>query len=176
MHVFVTVGTTRFDKLIQTVLAPQVLQRLKEKGYTSLTLQTGNSSFDRKGNVPIHLNWTRHGWSVLDIHDLDGKLCSNFCNYCPAWARTRKNFLRAQKIRTIICVLFRLQQHQALLRKRKMLNIHRQIQKTVPFILCRGEINQNLRQVLEQVHHSNNDLHSNLNIAYTYDQLAPWGT
>ena len=47
-----------------------------------------------------------------------------------------------------------------------MLNTHRQIQKIVLFILCIGEINLNLRQVpLEQVHHSN------LNIAYTYDQL-----
>ena len=37
-----------------------------------------------------------------------------------------------------------------------MFNIHRQIQKTVLFILCIGEINLNLRQVpLEQVHHSN---------------------
>ena len=53
-----------------------------------------------------------------------------------------------------------------LLRKRKMLNIHRQIQKTVLFILCIGEINLNLRQEpLEQMYHSN------LNIAYTYDQL-----
>ena len=34
-----------------------------------------------------------------------------------------------------------------------MLNIHKQIQKTVLFILCIGEINLNLRQVpLEQVH------------------------
>ena len=47
-----------------------------------------------------------------------------------------------------------------------MLNIHRQIQITVLFILCIGEINLNLRQEpLEQVHHSN------LNIAYTYEQL-----
>ena len=106
MHVFVTVGTTRFDKLIQTVLAPQVLQRLKERGYTSLTLQTGNSSFDRKGNSPKHLNQTRHGQSVLDIHDLDGKLCSNFCNYCPAWVNPEKFSTNPENTNNYFCIIY----------------------------------------------------------------------
>ena len=41
-------------------------------------------------------------------------------------------------------------------RKRKILNIHRQSLKTVLFILCIGEVNLNLRQASrEQMQHSN---------------------
>jgi beta-1,4-N-acetylglucosaminyltransferase len=58
MQVFVTVGTTRFDKLIQTVLSPEVLTKLKGKGYTSLTLQTGNSNFNKEGKMQIIVKCT----------------------------------------------------------------------------------------------------------------------
>jgi hypothetical protein len=49
MHIFLTVGTTQFDTLVQTVLSEKVLKKLKQKGYSSLTLQTGKSKFDKKG-------------------------------------------------------------------------------------------------------------------------------
>lgn len=39
--VFVTVGTTQFDKLIETVASEEVLQKLKQLGYSKVTLQTG---------------------------------------------------------------------------------------------------------------------------------------
>lgn len=46
MHVFVTVGSTRFDALVQTVLSEPVLDVLRNKGYRSLDIQCGNSDFD----------------------------------------------------------------------------------------------------------------------------------
>lgn len=44
--VFVTVGTTSFDELIETVVSPEVLAVLKNQGYTKVLLQVG------KGNTP----------------------------------------------------------------------------------------------------------------------------
>lgn len=41
--VFVTVGTTRFDELIRSVTDHCTLEVLKQKGYTSMTIQKGNS-------------------------------------------------------------------------------------------------------------------------------------
>ncbi|KAI8586815.1 UDP-N-acetylglucosamine transferase subunit ALG13 [Geranomyces variabilis] len=41
--VFVTVGTTRFDALVNEVCTIEFLAMLRSKGYTSLTLQHGNS-------------------------------------------------------------------------------------------------------------------------------------
>ncbi|KAI0709308.1 glycosyl transferase [Earliella scabrosa] len=46
MHVFVTVGSTRFDALVQTVLSEPVLDVLRNKGYRSLDIQCGDSDFD----------------------------------------------------------------------------------------------------------------------------------
>ncbi|KAI0748184.1 glycosyl transferase [Daedaleopsis nitida] len=46
MHVFVTVGSTRFDALVQTVLSDPVLDVLRTKGYHSIDVQCGNSDLD----------------------------------------------------------------------------------------------------------------------------------
>ncbi|KAE9540060.1 hypothetical protein AGLY_005312 [Aphis glycines] len=43
--VFVTVGTTKFDELINTVTDHRTLQALKRNGYTSMILQIGNGTF-----------------------------------------------------------------------------------------------------------------------------------
>lgn len=45
MHTFVTVGSTKFDSLVTEALSPQTLAALGSLGYTSLTIQCGNSSF-----------------------------------------------------------------------------------------------------------------------------------
>lgn len=42
--IFVTVGTTQFDELIQTILSPEILQALSLKGYNEIDLQIGRSS------------------------------------------------------------------------------------------------------------------------------------
>ncbi|KAI8998576.1 glycosyl transferase [Trametes punicea] len=46
MHVFVTVGSTRFDALVHRALSPAVLDVLRAKGYRSLDIQCGNSDFN----------------------------------------------------------------------------------------------------------------------------------
>ena len=46
MHVFVTVGSTRFDALVQKVLSEPVLGVLRAKGYQTLDVQCGDSEFD----------------------------------------------------------------------------------------------------------------------------------
>ena len=45
MKVFVTVGTTKFDKLLKKLLELDIQKALKAKGYTELTIQYGNSEF-----------------------------------------------------------------------------------------------------------------------------------
>ena len=45
-HVFVTVGSTRFDTLVQRVLSGPVLEALQTKGYRTMDIQCGHSSFD----------------------------------------------------------------------------------------------------------------------------------
>ncbi|KAI0647116.1 glycosyl transferase [Trametes meyenii] len=46
MHIFLTVGSTRFDALVQAALSPPVQDALRARGYTSLDVQCGNSDFD----------------------------------------------------------------------------------------------------------------------------------
>ena len=46
MEAFLTVGSTRFDALVDAALSKPVLSTLHSKGYTKLTVQCGNSSFD----------------------------------------------------------------------------------------------------------------------------------
>ncbi|KOC69914.1 UDP-N-acetylglucosamine transferase subunit ALG13 like protein [Habropoda laboriosa] len=41
--IFVTVGTTKFDELIETVLNTEVLKALSSKGYNEITLQIGKT-------------------------------------------------------------------------------------------------------------------------------------
>lgn len=43
--VYVTVGTTKFDELIASVTEHCTLEALKRKGYTSMTVQSGNGEF-----------------------------------------------------------------------------------------------------------------------------------
>lgn len=46
MLAFVTVGSTRFDELVQRALSDEVVGGLRQKGYTRLVVQCGNSEFD----------------------------------------------------------------------------------------------------------------------------------
>ncbi|KAF9917801.1 N-acetylglucosaminyldiphosphodolichol N-acetylglucosaminyltransferase catalytic subunit alg13 [Lobosporangium transversale] len=41
--IFVTVGTTRFDKLVNAISSPDLLQLMHDLGFTHLSLQHGNS-------------------------------------------------------------------------------------------------------------------------------------
>ncbi|KZT09468.1 glycosyltransferase family 1 protein [Laetiporus sulphureus 93-53] len=60
-HVFVTVGSTRFDSLVQTVLSVQLLEALRARGYSELVVQCGDSEFDvgsfeQAGNELVQTN------------------------------------------------------------------------------------------------------------------------
>lgn len=44
-NAFITVGSTKFDSLIEAVFTDKVLSALKRKGYTEIVVQCGNSVF-----------------------------------------------------------------------------------------------------------------------------------
>lgn len=44
-HVFITVGTTRFDALIEAVDDPTVLKSLSSMGFSSLLAQIGHGEY-----------------------------------------------------------------------------------------------------------------------------------
>jgi len=46
--VFVTVGSTKFDALVESVLSEDVMQRLRAKGFDRIVVQTGNSLVPRE--------------------------------------------------------------------------------------------------------------------------------
>lgn len=54
--VFVTVGTTEFDELIDSVTEECTLGALKRKGYTSLTVQMGNGTFILKPSDTMEIS------------------------------------------------------------------------------------------------------------------------
>lgn len=59
MRVFVTVGSTKFDSLVQAVLSDDVLHAFNEKGYTDIVVQCGNSQFDPcSGLTTDQSGWT----------------------------------------------------------------------------------------------------------------------
>ncbi|EIM89907.1 glycosyltransferase family 1 protein [Stereum hirsutum FP-91666 SS1] len=59
MRVFVTVGSTKFDSLIQSVLSDDVLHAFNAKGYTDIVVQCGNSQLDpSSGLVTNETAWT----------------------------------------------------------------------------------------------------------------------
>lgn len=47
-HVLVTVGTTKFERLIETVSSDEVLSLLRKLGYTSVLFQTGTGKYTDK--------------------------------------------------------------------------------------------------------------------------------
>lgn len=46
MRVFTTVGSTKFDALVNAVLSEPVLRALRLQGYSTLVIQSGNSEVD----------------------------------------------------------------------------------------------------------------------------------
>lgn len=46
MIAFTTVGSTKFDTLVQAVLSQPVLSALRLQGYSTLVIQSGNSEVD----------------------------------------------------------------------------------------------------------------------------------
>lgn len=47
MAALITVGSTRFDALVDTVLTEDCVRAFRSRGYTQLTIQYGNSRWTR---------------------------------------------------------------------------------------------------------------------------------
>ncbi|KAJ3176915.1 N-acetylglucosaminyldiphosphodolichol N-acetylglucosaminyltransferase catalytic subunit alg13 [Irineochytrium annulatum] len=52
LSVFVTVGTTKFDALVELIATPRIVNALNDLGFTDLVLQHGNSSNPFKDKTP----------------------------------------------------------------------------------------------------------------------------
>lgn len=65
-NVFVTVGTTKFDQLIESITHNNILELLKKSGYESITLQIGNGSFEPQQSSIININYYRLKSSIKD--------------------------------------------------------------------------------------------------------------
>ncbi|KAL4222377.1 UDP-N-acetylglucosamine transferase subunit ALG13 [Mactra antiquata] len=72
-RVFVTVGTTKFDKLIQTICKPATLKCLQMLGYSEVLLQIGSGEVIPTDNRPaIKLDYYRYKSSIKeDIESAD---------------------------------------------------------------------------------------------------------
>ncbi|KAL1944500.1 hypothetical protein VTO73DRAFT_2930 [Trametes versicolor] len=68
MHVFLTVGSTRFDALVQAALDQPVLDALRAQGYRSLDVQCGNSDFDTAQLQQLADDHWRRTDHTLDIN------------------------------------------------------------------------------------------------------------
>ncbi|XP_045473470.1 UDP-N-acetylglucosamine transferase subunit ALG13 homolog [Harmonia axyridis] len=56
-HIFVTVGTTKFDKLISAMTNENILNSLIKLGYSSIQFQTGNGNFTTVSNESIEIKY-----------------------------------------------------------------------------------------------------------------------
>ncbi|KAK7693392.1 hypothetical protein QCA50_002960 [Cerrena zonata] len=65
MYAFVTVGSTRFDQLVQKALSDAVIDVLRAKGYSKIVVQCGNSEFDTK-----HFECKGETWVRRDDEDI----------------------------------------------------------------------------------------------------------
>lgn len=67
MHVFVTVGSTRFDQLVQQALSDAVLDVLRAKGYSKIVVQCGDSDFDRNAFKQAGDTWVRRDDGEVEV-------------------------------------------------------------------------------------------------------------
>ncbi|THH33852.1 hypothetical protein EUX98_g270 [Antrodiella citrinella] len=67
MHAFVTVGSTRFDTLVQTALSDVVLDALRAKGYSRIVVQCGNSDFDCHAFKQAGDTWVRRDEGEVEV-------------------------------------------------------------------------------------------------------------
>lgn len=59
-HVLVTVGTTKFEKLTETVSSDSVLNLLQQLGYKSIVFQTGAGEYTEKTVPNMELTYQRY--------------------------------------------------------------------------------------------------------------------
>ncbi|KAL3285872.1 hypothetical protein HHI36_000392 [Cryptolaemus montrouzieri] len=59
-HLFVTVGTTKFEKLISALSDEKILDILAKLGYTSIQFQTGNGHFKKVSHQLIDIKYNKY--------------------------------------------------------------------------------------------------------------------
>lgn len=64
MLVFVTVGSTRFDALVEAAISEPVLSTLRDTGYDHLVLQRGNSTIESEEFKGESCTIRRHGVEI----------------------------------------------------------------------------------------------------------------
>lgn len=57
---FVTVGTTKFDQLIETLLKDEVLNVIYQIGFSSMQIQVGNGRFEEKKHPNIDIKYDNY--------------------------------------------------------------------------------------------------------------------
>lgn len=65
MLAFITVGSTKFDALVQAAESEEILNALRNKGYTNVIIQCGNSAF-KLGN-----NLAREQTRYVELHGVE---------------------------------------------------------------------------------------------------------
>ena len=64
MRVLVTVGSTKFETLVNAALSQPVLDALIQKGYSDIVIQCGNSQVDELGPTDAERGVHRHGLNI----------------------------------------------------------------------------------------------------------------
>ncbi len=67
MHAFVTVGSTRFDGLVERALSDSVIDTLRAKGYSKIVVQCGNSHFDTGLYENLGERWVRKDDEDIEV-------------------------------------------------------------------------------------------------------------
>jgi len=65
-RLFVTVGTTKFEKLIDTVASDDVLEKLINLGFTEVQFQIGNGQHEPKEHSKITLKYNKFFENFID--------------------------------------------------------------------------------------------------------------
>jgi len=69
MHVFVTVGTTMFEELIQCVCSSAIQKKLSDLGYTSMVIQSGKTDLI-EDDIPesgLDVSWYNYKPSLSEV-------------------------------------------------------------------------------------------------------------
>ncbi|KAK9875279.1 hypothetical protein WA026_007671 [Henosepilachna vigintioctopunctata] len=59
-HIFVTVGTTQFEKLIAAISEEDIIKSLEKLGYSSIQFQTGNGTYVETSHPVIDISYNKY--------------------------------------------------------------------------------------------------------------------
>mmetsp|Transcript_110976 Transcript_110976/g.318872 ORF Transcript_110976/g.318872 Transcript_110976/m.318872 type:complete len:188 (-) Transcript_110976:216-779(-) len=109
-NVFVTVGTTRFDKLVAAATSPLALEWMVSQGYTSLTVQYGTGKKPDVDESPLSSSLKIRTYSFQPSLDDDMKSAALILSH--AGAGTVMEALRLQKKLVVVINTALMNNHQ----------------------------------------------------------------